>query len=304
MPSKNTTTRILLLAVVAGFAVAIGLALLLDLLDKRIRYVDQATNELGLAVAGAIPRIPKGGVNSRSAEQMSQLIESFRSLRMHVIQASSSPNGNGNGKHAPESVAVSSPSPGDGKSLVSTNLALSFADAGLRTVLVDGDTRRGGLHEIFGAASSPGLTEYLSGTVELGGVIQATSHENLFVVSCGTRRRRSPELLTTPRLGQLISQLRASHDVVIIDTPPLAAGIDGYAISAAAGQMLLVVRVGQTERRMAAAKLVIADRLPINIIGAVLNGVQLSGEYSYYEYAPGYAPDETENERIPETVGD
>jgi capsular exopolysaccharide synthesis family protein len=301
LPSKNTTTRILLLAVVAGFAVAIGLALLLDLLDKRIRYVDQATNELGLAVAGAIPRIPKGGVNSRSAEQMSQLIESFRSLRMHVIQSSTHP---GNGVSAPVSVAVSSPSPGDGKSLVSTNLALSFADAGMRTVLVDGDTRRGGLHEIFGAVSSPGLTEYLSGTVELAGVVQATSHDNLFVVGCGTRRRRSPELLTSPRLGQLIAQLRATHDVVIIDTPPLAAGIDGYAISAAAGQMLLVVRVGQTERRMAAAKLVIADRLPINIIGAVLNGVNLSGEYSYYEYAPGYAPDESENERIPEAVGD
>jgi tyrosine-protein kinase Etk/Wzc len=230
---------------------------------------------------------------------------------MHVIQATGSANGNGHGngngkgKVAPVSVAVSSPSPGDGKSLVSTNLALSFADAGLRTVLVDGDTRRGGLHDIFGASHKPGLTEYLAGTVELPGVLQATAHDNLYMVACGTRRRRSPELLTSPRLSEFIAQLRASYDVIVIDTPPLAAGIDGYAISAAAGNMLLVVRVGQTARRMAAAKLVIADRLPINIVGAVLNGVQLSGEYEYYGYASGYSPEEVgEPDRIPETVGD
>ena len=79
--------------------------------------------------------------------------------------------------------------------------------------------------------------------------------------------------------------------MVIFDTPPLAAGIDSYAIATALGNLLVVLRVGRTERRMAAAKLALVDRLPINILGAVLNGVQLRGEFEYYGYASGYGYD-------------
>src|SRR4029079_13327101 len=127
-PIKSPTSRMLLVAVMGGFGAAIGLALLLDMTDRRLRYPDQATDDLGLVIAGAVPKIPKGGLDNRSPEQLSQLVESFRSLRMHVTQS---------GK--PLSIAVSSPQPGDGKSLVSANLAMSFAEAGFRTVLVDGD---------------------------------------------------------------------------------------------------------------------------------------------------------------------
>jgi Mrp family chromosome partitioning ATPase len=85
----------------------------------------------------------------------------------------------------------------------------------------------------------------------------------------------------------------------VFDTPPLAAGIDGYAIAAALGSMVLVVRVGKTERRLAAAKLLLVDRLPITILGAVLNGVQLRGEFEYYGYATGYGFEESD---IPEAA--
>ena len=291
-PTKNTAPRIMMMAIVGGLAAAIALAILLDMVDRRFRYPDQATNELGLVIAGAIPKLPKGGIDNRSPEQVSQLVEAFRSLRMHVAQSG----------QAPFCVAVSSPSPGDGKSLVSANLALSFAEAGYRTVLVDGDTRRGALQEMFEIPRSPGLTDYLLRQADFEDIIYPTSHARLALVPSGQRQQRSPELLASSALAQLIKRLRESYDVLVFDTPPLAAGIDAYAISAAAGKMLMVLRIGKTERRMAAAKLIIADRLPIEILGAVLNGVQLEGEYQYYGYSAGYALAEPEPESEGEIV--
>lgn len=278
-PTKNTAPRVLLMGIVGGVAAGLALAFLLDRLDRKIRYADQATSELGLVIAGAVPRIPKGGVTA-SPEQVTQFIESFRTLRMHVSHG------------VPRerlALAVTSAAPSDGKTLVSANLAVSCAEAGLRTVLLDGDTRRGALHKIFEQRISGGLTEYLAGMAEIGEIVRPTKHDNLSFVSCGRRNARSPELLATSRLSQLLQELTQSFDIVIVDTPPLAAGIDAYALSAAAGQVLLVLRMGETEKRLVSAKLAVLDRLPVNVIGAVLNGVRLNGEFQYYAYSPGYS---------------
>jgi Mrp family chromosome partitioning ATPase len=85
-----------------------------------------------------------------------------------------------------------------------------------------------------------------------------------------------------------MSSMRSRFDAVIFDTPPFAAGIDAYAIAAATGSVLVVLRIGQTERRMAAAKLALVDRLPISVLGTVLNAAPSNGEYEYYGYVPGY----------------
>ncbi len=284
--TKNTKPRLLAVAIIGGIVAAIGLALFLDSIDKRIRYPEQATKDLGLAISGTVPVLPKGGMGTQSPEQISQLVESFRTLRMNVMNAG--------GPNPKVSLAVSSPSPGDGKSFISSNLAMSFADAGFRTLLVDGDTRRGALHEMFGLSRTAGLTDFLAGDVDQRAIIHPTGHDNLSLVPTGTLRRRSPELLTSPALGRLVADLRASYDVLIFDTPPLAAGIDGYAIAAATGSLLVVLRIGQTERRMAAAKLLLVDRLPINVIGSVLNAAPTEGEYEYYGYVAGYGTEDLE----------
>ena len=277
-PSKNTVPKVMAMALLAGVGGAIALALLLDMMDKRIRYPEQVTNDLGLSIAAAIPKFPRGTVNTRSPEQIAHLVEAFRSLRMHVRHAGATPI----------TVAISSPQPGDGKSFVSANLAMSFADAGYRTILVDGDTRRGMAHEVFGLSMENGLTDYLAGVADTSQIIRPTSHERLAFTPCGRRRPNGPELLTSAALPRLVAELRNRYDVVLFDTPPLNAGIDAYAIGSATSNMVVVLRAGKTERRLAAAKLLLADRLPINIMGAVLNAVQLDGEFQYYGYASGY----------------
>jgi succinoglycan biosynthesis transport protein ExoP len=278
-PTSNSGIKVFFMTLAFGIGLAFGVALLLDLIDKRLRYPEQVSNELGLSVDGTVPLLPKGGVQQQSAEQLTQLVESFRTLRMNMM----------NGSDAQVSLAISSPSPGDGKSFIASNLAMSFADAGFRTVLVDGDTRRGSLHDLFESPRGAGLTDYLAGEAHQNEIIHPTGHDKLSLIPSGRPRRQSPELLVGTALKNLVKDLRSRFDVVIFDTPPLAAGIDGYAIASAAGSLLVVLRVGQTERRMAAAKMLLVRRLPINLMGAVLNGVPSSGEYGYYGYVDGYA---------------
>ncbi len=284
-PANSTGSRLIALASIAGLALGAALAVLLDLLDRRFRYPEQVTRELGLSVLGVVPLIDDGR-GRQSPERAAQIIEAFRALRLNVRYAA--PQGH-------VALGVTSPGPGDGKSLIASNLALAFAQGGWRTVLVDADVRRGHLNETFDLPSSPGLVEYLEGTSLLSEVVHPTSHDNLWVVPGGARHRRAPELLATARLPQLLAALGAEHDAVIVDTPPLGAGTDAYAIGTACGQLAVVLRSGVTDVRLAKAKLRILGPLPIALSGAILNGVSADSDMSeYYSYDPDYAVEEPE----------
>jgi capsular exopolysaccharide synthesis family protein len=200
----------------------------------------------------------------------------------------------------PFTLTITSPGPSDGKSLIASNLALSFAESGARTLLIDGDIRRGELAKTFGVPARPGLVEYLDGTALIAEVLQqVASHPNLTLIAGGARRKRAPELLATPQLSQLINQMAMEYDVVIVDSPPLGAGFDAYALATATGNMALVLRTAVTDRKMAAAKLAVVNTLPIRVIGAVLNGIKLTGMYEYYSYYQEYAATDEEHAALP-----
>ena len=264
-PNSNDAPRFVLLAILASIGFAAGIALLHDRVDRRFRYPEQATHELGLTIAGTVPRLRPNRGGEFHVELMSQVVESFRTLRL-AVRYEFPPN-------APVVLSVSSPSSNDGKSLVSANLAIAFASAGHRTLLIDGDVRRGTLHSTFDIQVTPGLVEYLSNGAGLDAVVKSTSSENLFLLPRGTRANRAPELLVSDQMGALIQVARQRFDVVIIDSPPFIAGVDAYALAAAAGNILVVLRQGMSDRKLAAAKLAIVDRLPIRFLGAVINGV-------------------------------
>jgi succinoglycan biosynthesis transport protein ExoP len=281
-PNTNDAPRLLLLAIVASVAVAAAIALFHDRTDRRFRYPEQATHDLGLTIAGTVPHLRSKRSGDVNVELMSQVVESFRTLRLAVQYEFPANN--------PVVLAVSSPGSNDGKSLVSSNLALAFASAGHRTLLIDGDVRRGTLHGTFDLQVTPGLVEYLSNGLGVDAVVRPTATANLFVVPRGARANRAPELLVSNRMTALIQTARQDFDVVIIDSPPFIAGVDAYALAAAAGNILVVLRQGLSDRKLAAAKLTIVDRLPIRFLGAVINGVPAGGMYRYYgsDYAqPG-----------------
>ena len=283
-PSRNTAPRIILFCTAAGFGLAVLLTLLLDRLDPRVRYPEQVTKDMGLTILGAVPALSRKTRTAPDVQDAFQVVEAFRSIRLSLFHALG-------GQH-PIQLAVSSPGIGDGKSLVSANLALSFAEIGYSTLLIDGDIRRGGLHAMFGASRRPGLLDHLAGDVPLASVLQPTGHDNLTLMASGTRSQRGPELLMGPALARLMSVLRSRFHVIIVDTPPLGASIDPFALGSVAENMVLVVRSGETDRNMALAKLEILDRLPIRVVGVVLNDIRASGAYKYYSYLDGYAMEE------------
>lgn len=288
LPSKNRKSVIIAVGLFAGLAGGLGLAFLLDLTDKRVRYADQITSGLGLTILGVVPEIRRAKGETPSAEEAAQVIEAFRTIRLNLSHTM----GEGRGV-----LTISSPSPGDGKSLVASNLALSFAESGYRTLLIDGDTRRGELHRTFGQERRPGLLDHLTGELDLAQLTRKTSHPMLTLITAGSRKRNGPELLGGVLMRELISSMREAYDVVIVDSPPLGAGIDPFVLGTLTGNMILVMRSGATERDLAEAKLQIVDQLPIRLIGAVLNDVRSSAsEYKYYSYSYGYgATDEGED---------
>lgn len=273
-PNSNDAPRLLLLAFLASIGLAGAIAILHDRIDRRFRYPEQAIKELGLAIVGTVPRLRPKRSGEFQIELMSQVVESFRTLRLAVRYDYP--------RNAPVVLSVSSPSANDGKSLVSSNLALAFAGAGNRTLLIDGDVRRGTQHGTFEVQVTPGLVEYLADTGAFDKVVKPTATENLFLLPRGARASRAPELLVSDRMNALIQEAREKFDVVIIDSPPFIAGVDAYALAAAAGNILVVLRQGVSDRKLAAAKLAIVDRLPIRFLGVVVNGVPSGGMYRDY----------------------
>jgi len=283
-PSSNSAPKIIMMAFAASVGLAIALALLLDQLDKRFRYPEQVSTELGLPILGAIPAIKKSRRGELGPEQAAQVVEAFRTIRLNLAHSY--------GAGGPVTLTISSPGPGDGKSLVSSNLAVSFAEAGYRTVLIDGDIRRGEIHRMFGVDRRPGLLDSLTAGATYDQIIRPTSQRNLWVIPCGTRRHQGPELLGSTAMAELMAQLKSQFNVIIVDSPPLGAGIDPFVLGTTTGHMMMVFRTGETDRQMAEAKLRLLDRLPVRVLGAVLNEIQAEGVYRYYSYLYGYTADE------------
>jgi Mrp family chromosome partitioning ATPase len=167
-------------------------------------------------------------------------------------------------------------------------------------VLVDGDIRRGELHRMFNLSRRPGLMDCLSGDAALEDVLQPTSHQGLTVMPCGSRRHQGPELLGSAAMQGVMAQLKGRFQVVLVDSPPLSAGIDPFVLSASTGNMMVVLRSGETDRTLAEEKLKLMDRLPVRVLGAVINSTSATGAYRYYHYVYGYTTeDEGASARLP-----
>lgn len=291
-PSRDGRFQLLLLAIGGGFGLAVLGSLLLERTDQHVRYPEHVSVELGLPLLGAVPRLMFAHRNR--PEQVEQVVEAFRTLRLNLLAAVPKP---------PLVVAVGSAGPAEGKSFISVNLALAFAVQGHTVLLIDGDTRRGELHRLLDRERMPGLTDYLAGEAARETLVQDAGYERLAFIGGGRRRERSPEMLGSEEMAGLINKLKQQYEVIIVDTPPLAAGVDAYTLGRYVDGLLMVVRNGVTERELATMKLEMADRLGIRIFGAVLNDVPAKGVYRYYGYTPGYGlneePDAKDAARTP-----
>jgi len=283
-PVVNATPLVLLLAVIASFGAGVGGSVLLDRRDPTIRDAAQITRSMGLSILGAVPHVHRGNGNGRAKVDAdgSEAVEALRGIRLNVQHAY--------GTAGPVLITVTSPGRGDGKSFVTSNLALAFAQVGYRTLLIDADVRCGALHRLLKAARRPGLTDVLANEVTPDQVVQSTPYAHLSFIGGGARLHRGPELLCSEALPRLISAMRPHYDAILVDSPPLAAGVDAAALGAVTGSMMVVLRTGVTDRMIAEAKVELLRGLPIRVLGVVLNDVRPGAAYSYYAYSvEGYS---------------
>ena len=199
--------------------------------------------------------------------------------------------------HRSKIIAVSSPLPGDGKTLVTANLATVLADdLEHKVLLVDADMRKGGQHALFGVRSAPGLSEYLRGRCSLDDAIHPTSLPNLKLMPAG----RSPDLpsvlLGSDRMTNLLGDLQRRYRWIIFDTPPLLPVTDAMVLGRGCAGLILVVRMDKTNRKVIerAQDILAETRLPV--LGCVLNDFdRKSRDTSYYgQYYGRYANTDAE----------
>ncbi len=141
------------------------------------------------------------------------------------------------------------------------------------------------------------MIDQLTGRATLDRVLRPTDTERLTLMTCGSRERTNPKVIAGMGFPKLLDELRSRFDVIIVDTPPLGAGADAFALGVAAGNVLLVLRHGKSDLKMIQAKLDVLRRLPVRTVGAVLNGIKAQGAFRYYTatsiyYAESYDTEE------------
>jgi capsular exopolysaccharide synthesis family protein len=238
-----------------------------------------------MGIVGAVPHVDHRRTRPGTAGEL-EVVESIRALR-HRLHQARSPDG-------ALTLTVTSPGMGDGKSFVSLNLALSYAYAGYQTLLIDGDVRRGGQHRALDVPLQPGLTDVLTDRAPMEVALRGTPYPNLSLLPAGTRMHRAPELLESQELIDLLARLRLTYAVIIVDSPPLQAGIDPLVLTTATINGILVMRAGSTEIPATLSKLDSLHALPVRMIGVVLNDVRDGSAFREYTYdLRGYElPDE------------
>jgi capsular exopolysaccharide synthesis family protein len=267
--------RIIALAILGAFGLSVFLVLLFDRFDPRLRHPEHVEEQLGLPVLGVVPRIRKENGNL-TLESRLRMIEAFRGIRYHLLTMHASSE--------PLVLTISSPAMGEGKSITTAALALAFADLGHPTALIDGDVRRGRLHRLLGLSATPGLTEFLAGRASRDQVVQETPYPLVDLIAMGSGRADAPELLSSGAMSELLRDLTARYRVILVDSPPLSAAADSHVLSTLTGRLLLVLRLGQTDRDLARIRLQTLRDLPIDVLGVVLNDAPAEGPYQYYGY--------------------
>lgn len=294
VPSSDQRLPMAGLVFLAFLGAGVAAAIFLDRADPKLRYITDVRDDMGMEILGVVPRLQSGRKENSQA-----VFEAFRDIRMRTEFA--------HGTARPIVLSVTSPDTNEGKTFVSANLAIAFAQLGYLTMIVDGDTRRGDLHELFDHDRKPGLTDLLEGRVR-NSVIRQTGYQNLDLMASGSRRASSPELLSSGRMQQSLAALKPRYDVIIIDSPPMSAGSDAFILGAHAGNVIIVMRSGSTHKELAKGKMETFLRLPVRILGGVLNDISereaAIGYYRHYTYyLPDYVPGGNEEDDMEDEMG-
>jgi capsular exopolysaccharide synthesis family protein len=285
MPSYPVRSRFLATGLLGGGLIGFGLAWLRELLDHRLRSVEEIAAVLQLPVLGALPHFGDKQEQSQAGRLValtprSSAAEAVRTLRtaLHFGLA---------GRDV-KVIVVTSPSPGDGKSTVASNLAIALAQADQRVLLIDADLRKPKQHLIYEVSPALGLGSVLTDRRPVEEAIIANVVESLDLLPCGVLPTNPVELLNNGFFADMLNQLRDRYDRIVIDSPPVMPVADARVIAALGEATLLVLRAERSTRRLAQAARNELWRVRATRIGVVVNGVPQRRRSSYGGYGYGY----------------
>jgi len=280
-PFEPTPVRIAVLAVVLGLLLGVGLAFLRDYLDDSIKSKEDLARAVpGLGMLGLIPLVPdwkskqKSTVVSLSAPT-SPAAEAYRILRTSIQFLGVD--------RQVRLIQVTSASAHEGKTTTLANLAVAFANSGLRTVAVCCDLRRPRLHDFLDMDNAVGFTSVLLGNVALSKALRPVPDlDSLLILASGTLPPNPAELLASSRTADLFRSLARQADIVLIDSPPVLPVTDSIVLSQRVDATVLVTSAGTTSRKAAHRAVEMLHQVNAPLVGAVLNGVSQENGYGGY----------------------
>ena len=275
-PSKPKVLLNMALAVVVGLIVGVGLAFFLEYLDTSVKTMEDVENFLQVPVLAVVPKEISLLIEHPEATADA---EAYRILRTNVEFNRQSPEAN--------TLTFVSGGAGEGKSTTLANLAFTFAQGGYNTLVVDADLRRPTQHRLFGVDGDRGLTDFLTTDIDLEDVVQTTSTPNLFILSSGKLPFDAVGVLNSQRMMDLIAQVKNRFDVVFFDSPPILGVSDASVLVRAVDLTIVVVQHRRFPRAMLQRVKQAVLNVGGNILGVVLNNVDVRHD-QYYEYYTNY----------------
>jgi capsular exopolysaccharide synthesis family protein len=326
-PSRPQKARNISLAFLVGLVGGVGLAIFREYLDNTVKSPDDIESLTGLPSLAVVPSLP--GLNghhgklSRLAREAaptaalgprvellsyvqpkSQISEAFRALRTSLLLSQA--------EHPPQVILVTSALPREGKTTAAVNLAVTLAQLGDRTLLMDSDLRKPGVRRALNLTISKeaGLSSYLAGVSTLDEVlIPHPTISNLTALTTGPVPPSPADLLSSHKMREAITEVRRRFKFVVIDSPPVMAATDAVILSALTDGVLLIVRSGETPKEAFTRTRDLLAAVKCRLLGVVLNAVDSSApdyyySYRYYPYAYGYGYGEDVGKGAPFPSGD
>jgi succinoglycan biosynthesis transport protein ExoP len=313
-PARPAKTRNLVLASILGLVGGIGLALVREYLDNTVKTPDDVETLARLPSLAVVPQFVDSngtakkqrflqGLAANGHEKRielvaqhlpkSQMSEAFRALRTSLLLSQAD--------HPPQVILVTSALPREGKTTAAANLAVTLAQLGDSTVLVDADLRKPGIGRLLnlGSGKYAGLSSYLAGVSSLDLVtVPHPTIPNLAAIPTGPLPPNPADLLSSHKFADAITELRTKYKFIVIDSPPVMAATDAVIVSVQTDGVLLVVRSGETPKEAFTRTRDLLNSVKCHILGVVLNAVDSSApdyyySYRYYPYSYGYGPQET-----------
>ncbi len=296
-PVPQNKTLKLIIGLFVALTLGVLICVVIDQFDDTIKDENDVLN-IGVPVFGTIPVLTQSKKSSGMfgilksdivASQDSKLLtkhsekspvaEAYRSLKTSLAFIAKD--------KSKKIFVISSPSSAEGKSLTSINLAISFAQGGFKTLVLDCDLRRATQHRFFEFSRKPGLTNYLFDEVPLEAIIRRTPLPDLYLIPAGSSPPNPAEMVGSKKMSDFLDKIYDQYDIILIDSPPIMACVDSRVLAAKTDGMIIIAKVESTSYKAIVHAISLVKRVNVDILGIILNQTERKYGYGYY-YAYRY----------------